>query len=201
MNAYDKEFPIVWRKIGFHVLIFTLIARLIIVYFAIFTLLTTSCMNDLAANLQKPFEADDTGVLLDPGILLPVGYQVQDLTLSAQMTNQSKIKKWESCEALSHSVANNTLLDFYGYYKSNSRCEPALLMSMEDSDDGATATALPSYTEQNSQVENVIEADVVFANANQLFQLDRDAIHVYNTWPATDFKEVGVLEKRSGCRS
>ncbi len=70
-----------------------------------------------------------------------------------------------------------------------------MLMSVEDSSgsEASAASTAPTYTEQNSQNVGVLEADVVFANASQLFQLSYDAIHVYNTWPAADFTEVGSI--------
>lgn len=160
-----------------------------------------ACQNFSQNSVTDPtvLEPDLGTTLSDQGIILPQDLKTFQISLNDASADYSKIKPWGSCEALSHAVVNQTLSQFYEYYKNDVPCQPLMMDttatdSAEMSSEGSASNATVEFTKQNSQIAGVLEADTVFANATHVFQVYYDQIHVYQTWPKENFAQLNSLE-------
>ncbi len=153
----------------------------------------------------------DSDVADDDGSEIPSRFAAETLAFSAIQARDVSLSASGSCAALDARLQKLAQAQLEQYWQQTAQnCYSGFdedVVSMPEDDiaslgekaastpTDAAMTATLDYTEQNSQIQGVLEPDVVFTNGELIFVLsEQREIKIYQAWPAEDLAVLSVID-------
>lgn len=134
---------------------------------------------------------------------------VENLSFFTLTPNQAKLDEMDSCNEFNTRMRRYAIARLESHWQDlENYCRAvATIDGFEDpvnvsavdaeqaSDDSSESGSALSYTQQNSQVQGVLEADQVFTNGEYIFvTTPYNEVKIHKAWPVEEIQEVAVID-------